>query len=86
MRFSKHTFLSILFLIGSLAILAQTSTIKGQLTGVDGEAIAFADIGIPGTKFITTSTEKGNYQLEVPADRDVTIIFSHVSYEPLKQL
>ena len=82
MRFSKHTFLSILFLIGSLAILAQTSTIKGQLTGVDGEAIAFADIGIPGTKFITTSTEKGNYQLEVPADRDVTIIFSHVSYEP----
>ena len=70
---------TVLFVVANFA-LAQTATVKGVLKGDENEPIAYADIGVPGTGFATTSNENGNYSLEIPANRDVTVLFNHVSY------
>ena len=70
---------TVLFVVANFA-LAQTATVKGVLKGDENEPIAYTDIGVPGTGFATTSNENGNYSLEIPANRDVTVLFNHVSY------
>jgi len=62
------------------------ATISGKLTGPDGkpaEAVAISIMGLPGG---VSSDQYGKYELEVPAGVEITVVFSHISFETFKTL
>lgn len=76
----KKTF-TLLFVFLSALTYAQTATIKGVLKNstkefVEGATISYLKNGV-------TSNKNGEYQLTVPADKEITIIISHVSYKTI---
>ena len=62
----------------------QTALIKGTLKDGKGnpkEAVSIAVLGLPEG---TTSDSKGKYQLVVPAEQDIVVVFSHIGYNTEK--
>jgi hypothetical protein len=80
----KSATLTLCFLLASTYISAQTATVKGVLktsdkTPVEGVAITYLNTG-------TTSDEKGEYVLKIPANTEITITFSHISYNTFDKI
>lgn len=84
---SKHPLLkaatfTIFFLIGTLwQAAAQTATIKGAIVNeeqlpIEGVAIYFEGGG-------TQSDISGFYELTLPAEREITLVFSHLTYKKI---
>ncbi|NEW78698.1 MAG: TonB-dependent receptor [Gelidibacter sp.] len=74
----KTATLTLCFLLASTLITAQTAIVKGVIktsskAPVEGVAITFLNIG-------TTSDENGEYLLKIPANTEITIKFSHISF------
>jgi hypothetical protein len=74
------TKLIFLFIFGfySSFIFSQTATVEGIILNSDKEpienvTISFGDKG-------TTSNAKGEYALTIPANKSISILFSHISY------
>jgi len=68
--------LTLCFLLATTLLTAQTATVKGVLKTsskipVEGVAITFLNTG-------TTSDENGEYVLKIPANTEITVIFSHI--------
>lgn len=77
----KTATLTLCFLLASTLITAQTAIVKGVIktsskTPVEGVAITFLNTG-------TTSDENGEYLLKIPANTEITIKFSHISFTTL---
>ena len=72
---------STLLLIICLPILglAQTATIKGII--LDDNQTPISDVSIKAGSTGSTSNENGFYLLKIPANTDVTIEFTHLSYK-----
>ncbi|MDO9136305.1 MAG: TonB-dependent receptor [Lutibacter sp.] len=73
--------LTLCFLLATTLLTAQTATVKGVLKTsskipVEGVAITFLNTG-------TTSDENGEYVLKIPANTEITVIFSHISFTTL---
>jgi len=67
-----------LLLIVTITLNAQTSVIKGIVKNtykepIEGVAISYLNNG-------TTTNNKGEYQLTVPGDQQIKIVFRHISY------
>lgn len=80
----KTATLTFCFLLATTLITAQTATVKGVLktnskTPLEGVAITYLNTG-------TTSDEKGEYVLKIPANTDITITFSHISYNTFDKI
>ncbi|MDD3722864.1 MAG: carboxypeptidase-like regulatory domain-containing protein [Lutibacter sp.] len=80
----KTATLTLCFLLASILITAQTATVKGVLktdknTPLEGVAITFLNAG-------TTSDENGEYILKIPANTEITIKFSHISFITLNKI
>lgn len=58
---------------------AMQRTIKGKVTGSDGEVLPGVYIMIKGTTTGTMTDVNGNYSLSIP-DNNVTLQFSYVGY------
>lgn len=74
----KTATLTLCFLLATTVITAQTATVKGVLktsnkTPIEGVAITYLNTG-------TTSDENGEYLLKIPANTEITLTFSHISY------
>ena len=74
----KTATLTLCFLLATTLITAQTATVKGVLktsnkTPIEGVAITYLNTG-------TTSDENGEYILKIPANKEITLTFSHISY------
>ncbi|MBI3502146.1 MAG: carboxypeptidase-like regulatory domain-containing protein [Bacteroidetes bacterium] len=65
------------FLIPSFA---QTATLYGKITDKQGKPIADVKVSVRNTKTSTATSEKGDYELTLPSDTNLTIEFSHVSF------
>ncbi|MCX6238398.1 MAG: DUF5686 and carboxypeptidase regulatory-like domain-containing protein [Bacteroidia bacterium] len=63
-------------------VLAQG--IRGRITNVQGEAIAFANIYIPQLKTGTTSNIDGNYELKLP-EGNYKVLFQYLGYQTQSQ-
>jgi len=76
-----------LFLACSLIGFAQDkATVQGKLTDPDGkpaEAVAVSVMGLPGG---VSTDQYGKYALVVPAGEEITLVFSHISFESYKML
>lgn len=68
----------------ALPALAQESTarLKGKVTYADGTAAELATVAVQGTAIGTHTDPQGKYELEVPAGKRITIVFSTLTTEP----
>ena len=71
------------FIFTTVTLTAQKATIKGTIKNtnknvIEGVSITFANYG-------TTSNNNGEYILEVPAGKEILIVFSHISYKTIQK-
>ena len=80
----KTATLTFCFLLAATFLSAQTATVKGVLktnskTPIEGVAITYLNTG-------TTSDENGEYILKIPANAEITITFSHISFNTFEKI
>ncbi|HXS37259.1 MAG TPA: TonB-dependent receptor [Flavipsychrobacter sp.] len=64
---------------------AQQATISGLVKDEQGKPIDQATVAVAGTDIGTHTNEKGYYLLQVPAQKNITIVFTYVGFETLKK-
>ncbi len=79
----KTATLTLCFLLATTLITAQTAIVKGVLKTnhkipIEGVAITYLNNG-------TTSDENGEYTLTIPENVEITLTFSHISYQILQK-
>ncbi|WP_321290322.1 TonB-dependent receptor [uncultured Sunxiuqinia sp.] len=82
---SRHLILFVLLcILISPRVFAQSNnaTIYGVVTGEKGQAVELANISIKNYPIGTVTDRKGEYLLRIPAEKQVTIIFSLLGYLP----
>lgn len=82
---SRHLILFVLLcILISPRVFAQSNnaTIYGVVTGEKGRALELANISIKNYPIGTVTDRKGEYLLRVPAEKQVTIVFSLLGYLP----
>ena len=81
----KYRYTLILFLLAFI-IKAQTAIISGSIKDEDGVGIPDIQVAIIENNTIHTLTDaKGQYSLEIPAGKDLTISFYNISYKQYSQ-
>ena len=77
----KNRYLLVLYLmIASVTLsFAQNSTIKGKVTGGQGDALPGVSIVVKGTTQGTTTASDGTYSLNVP-NKNATLVYSFIGY------
>lgn len=68
----------LLFLITTFSVYSQTATIEGIVKDDNGNPIENVSISYDDDG--TNTDSEGRYSLEIPANREVLIVFSHISY------
>ena len=81
--FKKTLFLAFIFL--SLVIQAQTTTIKGKVSSVEGDPLPGAFILQKGTKNGTSTDFDGNYELKLLDNQSKILIFSYLGYQNIEK-
>ncbi|MEN8123784.1 MAG: carboxypeptidase-like regulatory domain-containing protein [Bacteroidota bacterium] len=74
-------FLFFIFLFLFQILQSQTAVIKGIVTDKDGEAIENVSISYGTTG--TSTNKKGEYLLQIPSNKSISLLFSHISYQNL---
>ncbi len=62
------------------SVSAQT-IVKGHVVNERGETIEYVSIGFEEDSVGTISDAKGNFELEIPANRKNDLVFTHVSFQ-----
>ena len=73
--------LLILILLFPGVIIAQEAEVLGRITTKDGNPIEFTNIAILDTPGGSTSDSRGYYNLKVPANQQITLVFSYIGYK-----
>ena len=76
---------TLLFVGFSDSLLAQTASVNGRVLNNRSKAIELANVAIIGEPGGTTTDTKGNFSLEVPANKDVVIAITYVGFADSKQ-
>lgn len=63
------------------ALFAQQGTIHGIVNGTDSQPLQFVNIAVQGTTAGVTTGKDGRYELQVPANKEIVILFSYIGYE-----
>ena len=79
----RWVFPTFLLLISSPAF-SQTAFIAGTVRDANGKPVDLATIAVSGEPLGTHTDSLGQYRLEVPAGKRLSISYSYVSYEPVK--
>ena len=72
----------VIFLMGQFQMLAQTATLRGILLNELNTPIENANISANNVG--TTSNSNGFYSLKIPANKEVSVVFSHVSHKSVR--
>ena len=77
----KKAVLSFLLLLAVAAVWAQaTGTVKGVVTDSTGKKLDFVSVVVfEEQQYTTNSNSNGTYELKVPADKKVTLVFSSIN-------
>ena len=71
--------LGLFFFLQTCLIIGQTGTVTGVILNSNNQPIE--DVSITFESYGTTSNENGFYTLELPANQDIQIEFSHLSFK-----
>lgn len=74
---TKYSLFAILFFFVGFSAIAQTARIKGVILDENNQPVEDVDVRANGEK--TNSDETGFYILKIPANKKVTVVFSHIS-------
>ncbi len=78
----KTLFITILIIAFSLAAEAQEkANVIGKITNESGNPLELVNIAILDLPGGSTTDRNGNFKLEVPADKSITLIVSHIGYQ-----
>jgi TonB-dependent SusC/RagA subfamily outer membrane receptor len=77
----KNRYLLVLYLmiVAVTGAFAQNSTVKGKVSGAQGDALPGVSIVVKGTTQGTTTASDGTYSLNVP-NKAATLVFSFIGY------
>ncbi|NVJ88384.1 MAG: carboxypeptidase-like regulatory domain-containing protein [Flavobacteriaceae bacterium] len=67
-----------LFLVPSILFAQKTTILRGVIKNQQNEPIA--KVSIKYDENGTVSDENGRYSIRIPVDKEITVVFSHVSY------
>ncbi len=83
MKFLKYIFSSLLlfFVFSNTAFCQSDATIHGKIVDKDGFPIELVNISIKGLSGGTTSNTKGYYEMKVPANKNIIVVYSFVGYK-----
>ncbi len=73
--------LTIILLFTALLAHAQTANLKGTVKNERRSALELVSVSVEGTATATTTDNKGRYTLSVPANTELTIVYSTVSHQ-----
>lgn len=59
----------------SLTMAAQSVVVKGHVQDTTGEPVVFATVTVPGTGAMTQTDANGNFQLNVPAGKEIRVTY-----------
>lgn len=76
-----RTTLTLLLFLISLCASAQQAIIQGVILDENNESVSDVNVSIAGTTIGTASNEAGYYKLIVPANQQLTIIFTSILYK-----
>ena len=78
----KTIYLICLLLLGcSSRAIAQTHTVKGQVTdAVTGDALPLVSVQVKGTTSGTQTDTHGNFSIQVPDGKKTELLFSYIGY------
>ncbi len=75
----------ILLLLPSFAFAQKSEgVLYGKITDNDGKVIELVNVAVQNTSFGVVSDARGNYNLTLPADTLINVVFSFVGYEEIK--
>lgn len=74
-----------LLVLLNTAYAQQIAYISGRITNDNGKGIEGVTVAIVGTSIGTSTDKKGKYELEVPSNSSITIVFSYLGYETQQQ-
>jgi len=79
----KKAYIIVLFLFVVITIdaTAQQATVFGTIHAGNNEVIQYVNLAVKGTTVGTTTAKDGSFSLNVPANRQVTILISFIGYE-----
>jgi len=69
------------FFFVSLSLLAQTARIKGVILDKNNQPVG--NVNVSYSSIGTQSNKNGFYDLKVPANQKVTLVFTHVSLKKI---
>lgn len=76
-----RTTLTLLLFFISLCASAQQAIIQGVILDENNEPVADVNVSIAGTTIGTASNEAGYYKLVVPANEELTVVFTSILYK-----
>lgn len=78
----RYLFLSIILVMMSIGAVAQNSggMISGKVLSVDGEIVDYASVLLKGTRYFSSTNEKGLYHIKAPEGK-YTLVFSSAGFE-----
>ncbi len=72
----RFFFLQLFFVLFSLTALAQRAFLSGTITDSLNHPLFGATVGVLGKPFGTTTDDKGKYEMQVPANENIKVVFS----------
>ena len=78
--FKKHFASLVLMMLLSWAANAQQATISGTVKDDEGDPLESILVAIEGTVFSTYTDAAGHYELQVPAEKKIYLVFNNLSF------
>jgi len=83
--FQKQILFFLVMTLSPVLYCQEYATISGKITGPDNQPVFLANITIQGTVTGTATAEDGTFVLQVPAGREITLVFSCIGYQTLSE-
>ncbi|NQV02937.1 MAG: TonB-dependent receptor, partial [Bacteroidia bacterium] len=77
----KQIIIIALLLFSIWSSYAQQGTVTGYVTNEDGDPIEYVNLALKGSASGTTTNNQGYFSLDVPANKEVVILFSFIGYQ-----
>ncbi|MBS1771353.1 MAG: carboxypeptidase-like regulatory domain-containing protein [Bacteroidetes bacterium] len=81
----KRIFLFSIYLFCAINTIAQTATLSGKVTDQKGKPIESVMVGVEGSTMGTNTDAEGKYQIQLPAEQEMLVVFSEPGYVVKKQ-
>jgi hypothetical protein len=80
-KLTKILVLIILLNLPFLAFGQEKAAVYGKVTNTRGQSVEFANLSVIGYSGGTSTGEDGSYMLVIPANTELTLVISHISYQ-----